>query len=189
MLLHFFFDVRNSIEEKRQTTGGMSRKYYSSAQQIRASPFKTGYFVYMSNEMVPENLEITVSVGSFVSLLLLVSSYILCHCNPIASQVIGSLSTSPNILRRKRLFYFWQTSERVFNSSLIYTHYLKICIIQYLMWTKRIFVDHIYSCSEKMTLSETPLTSLEKLVLLSKWSKTSKTNVCIPCIRIKQTEI
>jgi len=60
---------------------------------------------------------------------------------------------------------------------------------------KIILMGHFYNCSKKITLSETLLTtSLKKLISWSKWSKTSKTSaentdVCIPYIRIKLTQI
>lgn len=81
-------------KKERNCCRGRRKKYYSSAQKTIKSPFKTSNFICISNKMMSTNLEIKTSVGSLVSLLLFVNTYVLCHCNPIRSQVIGLLSTS-----------------------------------------------------------------------------------------------
>lgn len=55
--------------KKGETTKEMSGKYYSTAQQIIPSSFKTGSFLCMANERMLTSFKIRVSMGGFVSFL------------------------------------------------------------------------------------------------------------------------
>lgn len=57
--------------KKGETIKEMSGNYYSTAQQIISSPFKTGSFLCMPNETRLSIFKIRASIGNFISFLFL----------------------------------------------------------------------------------------------------------------------
>lgn len=109
-MLKYWAYLRDSIEVKKKLTERHEQEVLSLC--TTNNNITIGYLLCMSNDTMPANLEIRAFIGSFVKFLLLVSSYILGHCNRSTLYIVTVLHLKlysyyqlhSSTLRRKRLF-------------------------------------------------------------------------------------